>query len=973
MLIPSACIYQQQNIIDMLSSVKRNLAIISLIGLTLLIHHAALQAQTGEIRGVVTDASDGQKLIGAQVSLVDTKVGAVTNLDGVYVLRQVKPGNYTIVAKYIGYKSATKQVTVEADKTVEVNFALVPSAVSAEEVVVTGLAAATEKRKLSAPVQSITPQMIQNVTVQSIDQLLQGQIAGVSVGMASGLPGTGSRIQSRGVKSAANNSTPVFYVDNVRVDVGDNFGIGTGGTVSSSMAQLVTGEIERVEVALGGSAATLYGTQAANGVTQIFTKKGVPGTPKVRVIATLGADNPETRFVQEDVTRRLFFQTGIFQNYTINLNGGSDIFTYNISAMARSTNGFITRNQARDDLYNIAFGARAILNENLDAEISTTFIRNGFSRFNQGNNIFAPLGAMEHGTAFRERRFTPAGTDNPDSLLALWMLPEYDENVNRVITSFTLNYAPFKWFTNRVTIGFDYNKREARFLIPIEASIAFGSAILGSITRADREFMQPIINYAGSIKLPELEGVAVSLNFGGEAFRQDVRSISGSGQNLAAGTRTFNQAGIVTGSEGVSSIFLAGAFGEVRAELLKHIFVDGGMRFDGSTAFGRNVSFIPLARGGIAAILSDFDFYPAEWKKYVSFLKLRGAIGQTGNFPAPFLRDRTFNAPSFLGSAAIAPANPGNPDIKPEFVTSLEGGIELGFLDDRISFSATYSSTRTTDGLFAVPSDPVTGFGLVQRNVGEVFNGVWELSLSGNVIKVTDFELNARINMAFVTNEVTSIGTIGGRPIPEFAVGGFAFAGLFVANGRPIGAIRANRIAQEADGTYRGRFIANQFNGAQAIPTYFGSLTLEAVIIRDITVSALFEYSGGNALINTLQVLRIANSYPDALARIPGYVSFSQNSVVNPANFAAYGAFFVDDARWIKWRDVTVRYRNAFGFKGANLSAAIRNPLVISTAAAGVDPEINWARAAGALDLGSTGGANLSAARQIRFTVEYNF
>jgi outer membrane cobalamin receptor len=116
--------------------------------------------------------------------------------------------------------------------------------------------------------------MIQNVTVQSIDQLLQGQIAGVSVGMASGLPGTGSRIQSRGVKSAANNSTPVFYVDNVRVDVGDNFGIGTGGTVSSSMAQLVTGEIERVEVALGGSAATLYGTQAANGVTQIFTKKG---------------------------------------------------------------------------------------------------------------------------------------------------------------------------------------------------------------------------------------------------------------------------------------------------------------------------------------------------------------------------------------------------------------------------------------------------------------------------------------------------------------------------------------------------------------------------------------------------------------------------------------------------------------------------------------------------------------------------
>lgn len=944
-----------------------------LLSLILLSSSGVLYAQTGDIRGVVTDANDGQKLVGAQVSIVDAKIGAVTNVDGEYVIRRVKPGQYTLIAKYIGYKSATKQVTVEADKTVEVNFALVPSAVSAEEVVVTGLAAATEKRKLSAPVQSITPQMIQNVTVQSIDQLLQGQIAGVSVGMASGLPGTGSRIQSRGVKSAANNSTPVFYVDNVRVDVGDNFGIGTGGTVSSSMAQLVTGEIERVEVALGGSAATLYGTQAANGVTQIFTKKGTPGTPTVRVVATLGADSPETKFIQEEVTRRLFFQTGLFQNYTLNLNGGGDIFTYNISAMARSTNGFITRNQARDDLYNIAFGARAIFSENLDAEISTSFVRNSFSRFNQGNNIFAPLGAMEHGTAFRERRFTPAGTDNPDSLLAIWMLPEYDENVNRIITSFTLNYAPFKWFTNRVTVGFDYNKREARFLTPIEASIAFGSAVLGSITRSDREFMQPIINFASSIKLPELDVASISFNFGGEAFRQDIRVISGSGQNLAAGTRTFNQAGIVTGSEGVGSIFLAGVFGEVRAELLKHIFLDGGVRFDGSTAFGRNVSFIPLARGGMATILSDFDFYPAEWKKYVSFVKLRGAIGQTGNFPAPFLRDRTFNAPSFLGSAAIAPANPGNPDIRPEFVTSLEGGIELGFLDDRISFSATYSSTTTTDALFAVPSDPVTGFGLVQRNVGTVFNGVWELSISGNIIKITDFEFNARVNMAFVENKVTDIGTIGGRPIPGFGVGGFAFSGLFVENGRPIGAVRANRLAQEADGTYRGRFISNQFNGAQSIPTYFGSLSLEAVIIRDITISALFEYSGGNALINTLQVLRIANNYPDALARVPGYVSFSQNSVVTPGNFSAYGAFFAEDARWIKWRDITVRYRNAFGFRGANLSAAIRNPLIISTAATGVDPEINWARAAGALDLGSTGGANLSAARQIRFTVEYNF
>ncbi|MDX2127880.1 MAG: TonB-dependent receptor [Chloroherpetonaceae bacterium] len=951
----------------------KRLYLFKLVLLLVLTSTSVMAQGVGEITGVVSDASDKEKLIGAQISLLDTKTGTVTNAQGRFYLRRVKTGDYIVIAKYVGYKPQTKNVTVTEDKSVTVDFELVPTAVQASEVIVTGTGAATEKKKLSAPVQSINAERLNNITVQSIDQLLQGQVAGVSVGFASGLPGTGSRIQSRGVKSVAANSTPVFYVDNVRVDAGDNFGVGTGGTVSSSLAQLITGEVDRVEVALGGSAATLYGTQAGNGVTQIFTKKGTPGTPTLKIVGTLGADNPETKFVQEDVTRNLLFQTGFFQQYTANLNGGAETFTYNFSAMSRNSTGFIVRNQARDELYNLAFAARAILSDKLEAEFSTSFIRNSFDRFNQGNNIFAPLGAMETGSQFRSRNLNSNGTDNPDSLLAIWMTPDYDENVNRIITSLTFNYNPYNWFSHRLTVGLDYNKRESRFLTPIEASIAFGSTVLGSIVRSDREFFQPIVNYSGSVSLPELDELSASINFGGEAFRQEVRVITGSGQNLAAGTQTFNQAGIVTGSEGVAALFFGGGFAELRGTLLKNIFFDGGIRLDVSSAFGKEVSVIPLFRGGVATVLSDFQFYPEDIKPYVPYFKLRAALGQSGNFPAPFLRDRTYAAPSFLGSAAITFAGAGNPDVKPEIINSLEFGLDLGLWEDRLEFNATYSTTSTIDGLFSVPNDPVTGFGLIQRNIGEVLNNVWEFSLSGSIYKDSDFELKGRLNFTLVENNIPDIGQIGGRPIPEFAVGGFAFSGLFIANQRSIGAIRANRLAQEADGTYRGRFIANQFNGAQSIPTRFGSVGFDAIIMKDLTISALLEYSWGNALVNTQQVLRIANGYLDALSTVPGFVSLTQNSVTNPSSFANYGSFFVEDARWVKLRDITIRYNEPFGMSGLNLAFAIRNPFIISTSATGVDPELNWARAGGALDLGATGGANLSAARQIRFTIGYNF
>jgi hypothetical protein len=147
---------------------------------------ARAQITTGEIRGVVTDAVSKEPLVGAQVSLKDSKIGAATNINGEYVIRRLQPGEYTVVARYVGYRTATKTVTVTAGSSVKVDLELSPSAVQADELVVTGQGVATEKRKLTTAVEFITSDRIDGAVNKSLDRLLQGNVPGLTAYLPSG-------------------------------------------------------------------------------------------------------------------------------------------------------------------------------------------------------------------------------------------------------------------------------------------------------------------------------------------------------------------------------------------------------------------------------------------------------------------------------------------------------------------------------------------------------------------------------------------------------------------------------------------------------------------------------------------------------------------------------------------------------------------------------------------------------------------
>lgn len=236
-----------------------------------------LQAQQGAVTGRIIDASTMQPLSTAQVVVVGSNIGGVTNRDGVYSLRGITPGEVAIRVINLGYAEQTQRVTVAPGQTATLDFALTPSAIVLSGVVVT---ATGEQRRIevgNAVAHVNAAQIVETGAVSNMADLLTARAAGVLV-----VPGTqtgaGTRVRIRGNSSLSLTNNPIYVIDGVRVEgTTGSSSIGVGGTTVTRIQDINPEEIESIEVVRGPSAATLYGTDAANGVIVIRTKRGVAG------------------------------------------------------------------------------------------------------------------------------------------------------------------------------------------------------------------------------------------------------------------------------------------------------------------------------------------------------------------------------------------------------------------------------------------------------------------------------------------------------------------------------------------------------------------------------------------------------------------------------------------------------------------------------------------------------------------------
>jgi TonB-linked SusC/RagA family outer membrane protein len=245
---------------------------------------AALAAQppasTGVVEGRVTDGASGRPLENAQVSVVGTTLGAITNPAGVFRIAGVPARGVEVRVRLVGFQPATRAATVVAGQTARVTVELRQSALQLDQVVVTGSGGAVETKKLGNTIAVVKPP--ENAPILTATEALQGREPGVVGLPSSGMTGEGARIRIRGNASISQSNEPIVFVDGIRINSGGGFGrdISRNGGAPSRLDDIDPSTIERVEVLKGAAAATLYGTEASNGVIQIFTKRGSAGAPR---------------------------------------------------------------------------------------------------------------------------------------------------------------------------------------------------------------------------------------------------------------------------------------------------------------------------------------------------------------------------------------------------------------------------------------------------------------------------------------------------------------------------------------------------------------------------------------------------------------------------------------------------------------------------------------------------------------------
>ncbi|HUF68898.1 MAG TPA: SusC/RagA family TonB-linked outer membrane protein [Longimicrobiales bacterium] len=282
------------------------------LALALMTTGLAAAQQVGTITGRVTQAGSDQPVQGAQVQLVGTTRGAMSDGAGRYVIQDVPAGNHTVRVQFLGYGSADREATVTAGGTATVDFELRTEAIKLDPVVVTALGIAREERGLGYAVQSVGKAELERTPEINLVQALQGQTAGVQVVQSSGRPGATSRIDIRGQGTFTGSGQPLFIIDGVPVSTDlDNEGmnpLGTGSAGSRAM-DFDMNNVAEISVLRGAAATALYGSRASNGAVLITTKQGTVGS--------------SLRF---DYSTSASFATPIIDGYITDWTAGRDRF-----------------------------------------------------------------------------------------------------------------------------------------------------------------------------------------------------------------------------------------------------------------------------------------------------------------------------------------------------------------------------------------------------------------------------------------------------------------------------------------------------------------------------------------------------------------------------------------------------------------------------------------------------------------------
>jgi TonB-dependent SusC/RagA subfamily outer membrane receptor len=630
------------------------------------------------------------------------------------------------------------------------------------------------------------------------------------------------------------SSEPLIYIDGVRVNnaAADNGGFNVGVDSRyppSRINDLNPDEIESIEIVKGPAAATLYGTEASNGVINILTKKGVRGRPVVSFQVEQGANwlpDPENLF------QHSYYKNAAGQIVDANVLAHDREVGFPVSYYGRCPKPY---KQVGDMCKGTPFstghpmGYQATISggvEGLNYYFSGAFDRDeGAVDYNWKNRLtgrsnltYLPNSkiSLDFGLAYIRSRLRSAGTQQPITTAILWSCPSpgcepgrnlpngldgplrgyllyvpevYEdaiqgyENLNRNTITATLRYNPLAWFSHRVTVGGDYTDQRLSGLWKKIATV--GSLFPNGrreISTSATSYVS--VDYAGAARWHPLSSIRLETAAGAQYYRRQNESIFGRGEIFpVSDLETITAGANKTSQENFVENKTVGLYVQEQFAWRDRVFLTAALRGDDNSAFGTRYKATRYPKFSASWVASEEPFVARL--PVLSSLKLRTAWGKAGQQPDAFAALRTYGPETGAGGVpTLTPQNLGNPDLTPEVGEELEAGVDASFFGDRLAMEFTWYDKKTKNALVQVPALPSLGFPGVQfRNVGQVNNRGFELGLTGNVFQMPSAELELGFKISHNTNEVATLGgqssLVMNATFGQFHVPGFPLASIF--------------------------------------------------------------------------------------------------------------------------------------------------------------------------------------------------
>ena len=791
-----------------------------------LISSASLFAQR-TITGTVTSSEDGMPLPGVNVIVQGTTTGSITSADGTYSV-DVPAGDISLQFSFIGYEV---QVIPVGNASV-IDAVLAPSAFEMDEVVVTALGIQRQEKTLTYAQQTVDADELTNTRDINFMNSLSGKAAGVEIRKNAAGPGGSTRIVLRGTKSLTGDSEPLFVIDGIPMvnRKTSQAGMWGGWDGGDGLSQINPEDIESINILKGSNESLLYGSQGANGVVLITTKKGQEGAAKVSLNSGVTFENPmikpELQFDYgaeaegsqqswsytpgdyDDTFVDDFFQTGYNLVNSLSVSGGSARTTAYFSFANTTAKGIVPTNEYNKN--NLTFKqSTKVANDKvtISSNVMLTDEKN-YNRPPAGYYLNPVLTTYqfprqmdfddyyENYEYFDETRnvmlqnvyINDHFISNP-----AWILNNQprEDLTKRAIGNLTVDWDITDHLSFAVRGNYDIS------LKTYEQQHAAGSNATNVHPNGRWDYSNytdELIYTDGILKYDNTFGEFSLTALAGASYQ---KTVYGLGVSVNTGTNGLLYANefffqnvpdnVSINSTLSSRLVKQAIFANIALGFKDMLYLDLSGRNDWASSLaltGNQSYFYPAV--GLTALIHNMVTLP----EVISFAKLRGSYTYVGN-EVPFNRvdpENTINASGGINRNTQTPFT----DLKPELITSMEVGADLRFFTGRLGLDFTYYNITSTDQFLSLPAPAGSGFTTYFVNVGEIVNRGVEATLNATPVAGT-LNWNTSFNFSRNVNEVIEIHP----DLANIGMGGGESVGIRFYEGGSMGDLYASAFLRE--------------------------------------------------------------------------------------------------------------------------------------------------------------------------------